>query len=131
MVAVDSLRGRRIETAKLFELSLHDVLEGARQPRMKNHSTERMAPQACGNFLLAFRQAGGTIRRGERCRKIEVKTSVDSRFPRHCGGSFRILHENHGTDRGHRLPKGGLKNPVGRPAVQTPIVGVYDEETCV
>jgi hypothetical protein len=46
---------------------------------MKNYSTERMAPQACGNFMLAFRHAGGTIRRGERSRKIEVKTSVDSR----------------------------------------------------
>src|SRR5260370_5951134 len=30
----------------------------------------------------------GTIRRGERCRKIEMQTSVDFRFPCHCGGSF-------------------------------------------
>jgi hypothetical protein len=129
MVAVDSLWACRIETAELVELSLYDVFEGANQPRMKNDSSKRMSPQARGNFPLAFRETRGAIRRGERCRKVEVKTGVDSRLSRNPRSSFRVLHKNHGTDRGHPLTQRASRYIVSSSMVAAPIVGVHDQKS--
>jgi hypothetical protein len=97
MMAIESQGLCSIETAELVDLGLNDVLEGAAQPRMKKYPSKAMPQQVRGELVLMFREPSGTIRRRKWGTKIEVETRVDSRFPRHGGGSVRILHENHGA----------------------------------
>jgi hypothetical protein len=129
MMAIDSFRLCSIETTELVALGGHDVLEGAHEPRVENDSGKGVTQQVRGEFVLTLLEPSGTVRRRKWRRKIEVETSVDSRFSGHRCSPLRILHEDHGTHGRDSSAKGAIKDPFGRSGLSAPIVGVYDEKT--
>ena len=57
MMAIESYRLCSIEATELVELGLHDVLEGAGEPRMKKYPGKAAPPQVRGELALMFCEA--------------------------------------------------------------------------
>src|ERR1700683_1714780 len=100
-----------IETAILFHLCCHDVLEGTRQPRVENGLVKPAPNQKRGDFLVAFLKAIRRIRGRKRGCEVYVEASIEAPFLGYARGSLRILHENHGAGRSDRPADNTIKNP--------------------
>src|SRR5438552_4154996 len=131
MMAVEAVRVYTVETTEFVELGCHDVLEGTDEPRVKHDLGKAVAQQVSAQLLLAFLEPCGTPLCRKRRRKVEVQPGIDPAFPRQRRGSFRILHEDHGTYGGDGSPQGAIEDPPGGSGLSPPIVGVQDEQTCV
>src|SRR5437879_1300845 len=127
MMAIDAVWFCPVETAELVKLRRNSILECSDQSRMKYRLGKAVTRQIPGQFRLAFGESRGAHRCRERCSQVEVQAGVDSSFLGYRRCPFRVLHENHGTHRGHCYTKTEFEGFFGVLTVPPPIIIVNDE----
>jgi len=97
MMTVDTVRLCTVKAVEFLNLRRNKVFKRASQPRMKQYLGETVPQQIRRDFAQMLDQPDGAVTGCKLCRKIKMKTGVDSRFSSFFRSPLRVLHENHGT----------------------------------
>src|ERR1019366_2072975 len=88
-----------------------------------------MPQKALSEFALRFHELCGTLQCRKLGSKVEVEAGVDSSFSGNRCCSFRILHEDHGTNRRYAPAKYAFQCALRSLMILPPIVCIYNDHS--
>ena len=130
VMSVDALRrAPHLHAGELVDLTLHKVLEGARQAGMENGGRQPMPTQVRRHARLVLVKRRAYAWAAERRAQVQVQPHIDVLIGRDLRGTLGIGHEHHRAHGRHAAAGHAVERGVGGPEILAPVIRIGNQGT--